>query len=90
MSADIFKSVEKLNEDATTLSDSNLSVVKEWIDTGCMALNAICSGSLYKGVPKGRIIGFAGPSMCLTKNQQIKVYRFRTENNENNENNEKN
>lgn len=62
MSADIFKSVEKLNEDAATLSDSNLSVVTEWIDTGCMSLNAICSGSLFKGVPKGRIIGFSGPS----------------------------
>lgn len=62
MSADIFKTVEKLNEDAATLSDSSLSVVTEWIDTGCMALNAICSGSFYKGIPKGRIIGFSGPS----------------------------
>jgi len=59
---DIFKSLEKLNEDAATLSESTLSVVKDWIDTGCMALNVICSGSLSKGVPKGRIIGFVGPS----------------------------
>ena len=62
MSQDIFKSLEKLNEDASTLSESTLSVVDEWISTGCHALNVVCSGSLYKGVPKGRIIGFAGPS----------------------------
>lgn len=64
MSLDIFKSLDKLNQDASTLADSSLSVVSGWIDTGCMALNVICSGSLYGGVPKGRIIGFAGPSQA--------------------------
>lgn len=61
---DIFKSIESMNEDAGTLSEGSLSMVSDWIDTGSYALNAICSGSLYKGVPKGRIIGFAGPSGC--------------------------
>ena len=41
-----------------------MSNVTEWIDTGCMALNAIISGSLYGGVPMGRITGFAGPQAC--------------------------
>ena len=61
---DIFKSIETMNEDASTLSEGSLSMVSEWIDTGSYALNAIVSGGLYKGVPKGRIIGFAGPSGC--------------------------
>lgn len=64
MSEDIFKKLNKMNEDASVMSESNLSSVKEWLDTGSYALNAICSGSMYKGIPKGRIIGFAGPSGC--------------------------
>lgn len=64
MSEDIFKKLKNMNEDASVMSEGNLSSVKEWIDTGSYALNAICSGSFYKGVPKGRIIGFAGPTGC--------------------------
>jgi len=62
MSKDIFKTLDKMNEDSAMLSEPSLSMVSEWIDTGCHALNVICSGSLYKGIPKGRIIGLAGPS----------------------------
>ena len=61
---DIFKSVDSLNPDATTLEDASLSTPPDWIDTGCYALNVIMSGSLYKGVPVGRIAGVVGPSMC--------------------------
>lgn len=32
----------------------------EWIDTGCYALNAILSGSVYKGAANNRIFMFAG------------------------------
>jgi RecA/RadA recombinase len=58
----VFSKLDKLNPDATILSDSALSTVTEYIDTGCMVLNSIISGSLYGGVPKGRITGFSGPS----------------------------
>jgi RecA/RadA recombinase len=61
---DVFKDLDKDNEDASWLSENSLSVVDKWIDTGSMALNTIMSGSLYKGVPIGRIVGFSGPSMC--------------------------
>ena len=59
-----FKALDKLNPEATFLSETSLSSVETWFDTGCMVLNSIISGSLYKGVPKGRITGFSGPSMC--------------------------
>tara|TARA_R110000824_G_scaffold171392_1_gene348909 strand:- start:1308 stop:2354 length:1047 start_codon:yes stop_codon:yes gene_type:complete len=59
-----FKALDKLNPEATFLSETSLSTVDDWIDTGCMVLNSIISGSLYKGIPKGRITGLAGPSMC--------------------------
>ncbi len=60
----IFDKLDKLNPEAKFLSESALSSVTEWHDTGCMVLNAIVSGSLYGGVPKGRIVGFAGPSQA--------------------------
>lgn len=59
---DIFGSVDKLNPDADFLDKSVISTPSEWIDTGSKALNAIISGSLHKGIPVGRITGFAGPS----------------------------
>ena len=58
----VFDTLEKLNPEAKFLSESALSTVNEWVDTGCMVLNAIISGSLYGGVPVGRITGFSGPS----------------------------
>jgi RecA/RadA recombinase len=61
---DAFKVLDDLNPDAAFLNENTLSTVKEWVDTGCMALNAIISGSLYGGIPMGRITGFAGPQAC--------------------------
>lgn len=57
-----FKALDKMNEDSAILSENALSVVSEYIDTGSLALNAIISGSLNKGVPKGRITGLVGPT----------------------------
>ena len=59
---EIFSDLEKLNPDASILSESPLSIVDNWIDTGSFALNAIMSGSVYGGVPQGRIVGFTGPT----------------------------
>jgi RecA/RadA recombinase len=59
---DVFSKLDKLNPNASILSESVLSNVTSWVDTGCMVLNAIISGSLYGGVPVGRITGFSGPS----------------------------
>ena len=59
---EIFGDVDKLNPDGSTMEDNCISTPSDWIDTGSKALNAIISGSLYKGVPVGRITGFAGPS----------------------------
>ena len=62
----ILKKLKKAagNEYSFTLDDKdNPYMVEEWIDTGCYALNAILSdGDIYKGMPKGKRIIFAGPS----------------------------
>lgn len=62
--ADAFKILENLNPSAKSLDDGSLSSVNEWIDTGSYALNAIISGSLYGGIPMGRLTGFVGPESC--------------------------
>jgi RecA/RadA recombinase len=59
---DIFDAVDKLNPDASFLNNSALSYVDDYIDTGSLALNAIISGDMFKGTPRGRILGLAGPS----------------------------
>jgi recombination protein RecA len=61
---DAFKILDDLNPDAQFLDENSLSSVKEWIDTGSYALNAIISGSLYGGIPMGRLTGFVGPESC--------------------------
>jgi RecA/RadA recombinase len=58
----IFGDIDKMNPDGGFLSESCISTPSDWIDTGSKALNAIVSGSLTKGIPVGRITGFAGPS----------------------------
>lgn len=66
MDKDISKAldtIDKVNPFATYLSDSTLSRVGGWIDTGSYVLNAIVSGSLHGGIPKGRVTMLAGESM---------------------------
>ena len=59
----VLDSINSVNPFATFLNDNTLSTVKEYIDTGSYVLNAIVSGSVYGGIPKGRVTVLAGPSM---------------------------
>ena len=59
----VLDEIDEINPYATYLNDSTLSRVSGWIDTGSYVLNAIISGSLYGGIPKGRLTMFAGESM---------------------------
>lgn len=61
---DVFKVLSSLNPESSFLDENTLSTVTDWIDTGSLALNGIISGSLHKGIPMGRIVGFSGPSGC--------------------------
>lgn len=57
------KKVDKnITSYASTLSESHVSNIEEYIDTGSYALNRLITGDIYKGIPKGRLVGFAGPS----------------------------
>jgi RecA/RadA recombinase len=70
--------IDEINPFATYLDDNALSKVTGWIDTGSYVLNAIVSGSIHGGIPKGRVTMMAGESMCLTANQKIRVYEMKT------------
>ena len=76
--------LDKLNPDSAILDENSLSLVDDWIDTGSYALNAIISGSLFRGVPVGRITGLyglqaTGKTLLANKimaNAQKKGYRI--------------
>lgn len=58
----LFNSIDKLNPNATTLDDTSIADVKDYLDTGFYALNAIISADLYKGIAFNRITTLFGPS----------------------------
>lgn len=59
---ELFGVLDEFSPYACYLSQSTLCNVTEWIDTGSKMMNAVLSGSLYKGVPVGRVTLLAGES----------------------------
>lgn len=54
-------SVDKeLTSYGSTLESSIYSNIEEYIDTGSYAMNRLISGSIFGGIPSGRVIAFAG------------------------------
>ena len=61
----LFERVKKItgNNNSFFLNEDSPYEVKEYIDTGCYALNAVLSdGDIYKGIPDGKRIMLAGES----------------------------
>lgn len=48
------------NEFAGLASEEEKFNTMNWIDTGSYALNALLSGSIYRGAPDNKIVGFSG------------------------------
>jgi RecA/RadA recombinase len=57
----LFKHLKKINPLSSMADEGILSDIDYYIDSGSYALNALLSGSIYKGFPGNRIVGFAGP-----------------------------
>jgi len=64
--------IRKKTESSSYL-DSKLLKPTGYIDTGCLAVNRIISGSVYNGVPEGRITTFFGESGCVPSNRTVKI-----------------
>lgn len=62
---DALNSVNEIDPYAKFLDECSLSSADDWIDTGSMVLNALISGSIYRGIPKGRITQFVGASQTF-------------------------
>jgi RecA/RadA recombinase len=60
----LWDTVADITPYSSYLSENKVSK-DDWIDTGSMVLNALISGSLYGGVPRGRVTQFAGPSQTF-------------------------
>lgn len=58
----LFDTIKKIDESAEIIADSAYSNIKEWIPTGSYILNAAMSGDLFKAIPTGRVVTFAGTS----------------------------
>lgn len=60
--ASIFDSIVKKagNELAAKASEGLQTDITAWVDTGSYSLNALLSGSIYKGMPSNKIVALAG------------------------------
>ena len=56
------KSIIKLtkNEYANIAEDAIAGEINGWVDSGSYALNALISGSIFRGFPSNKIVGFVG------------------------------
>jgi RecA/RadA recombinase len=70
---DVLSSIDDITPYSSYLSDSKLTGIDDWIDTGSMVLNGLISGSLYGGVPRGRVTQFVGPSQTFKTGFILKI-----------------
>ena len=56
----VFELISSVDNSAEILSESKTAVIKEYINSGSYILNACMTGSLFKGVPSGRVTTLAG------------------------------
>lgn len=61
---DVFSMVKSIDDTAEIIEDSAYSNIDDWIPTGNYLLNASISGSLFGGIPSGRVTTLAGESGC--------------------------
>lgn len=63
-SSDLLKRLMKAtgNEYGATADDVLASDITQWTTTGCYLWNMQVAGDIYKGMPNGKVVGFAGPS----------------------------
>ncbi len=61
-SKSVFDLVKSIDKEAEIIANSTYSNIENWISSGSYVLNACMGGSLFKGLPSGRIVTLAGPS----------------------------
>ena len=56
----VFDLIKSFDDSAEILSESKSAVIKDYVSTGNYILNACMTGSLFKGVPSGRVLALSG------------------------------
>ena len=56
----VFDLIKSFDDSAEILSDSKAAIIKDYINTGNYILNACMTGSLFKGLPTGRVVTLSG------------------------------
>lgn len=56
----IFDLVKSVDDSAEILAESTTATIDDYINTGSYILNACLTGSLFKGIPSGRVLCLAG------------------------------
>lgn len=59
-SSDILSMISSFDDKSEILDEAKASKIKEYIGTGSFILNAAMTGSIYGGIPSGRVVSFAG------------------------------
>jgi len=72
--SELHKTLVDINPNSKIIYDSPFSNINEHFGTGNYALNAHISGSLFGGIPAGRVILIAGDPGCIHPKQKIKVF----------------
>lgn len=57
---DVFEMMKGIDDNIEIIEESSYSNINEWISTGNYLLNAAISGSLFGGIPSGRVTTLAG------------------------------
>lgn len=57
--SDILKLISTFDENSEILDESKSSIIREYLGTGSYILNAAMSGSIFGGVPSGKVVSFA-------------------------------
>lgn len=72
VSSKLLKELKK-KTGSVTFTESKWATVPYYISTGDYGVNQIISGSIYKGVPAGRVSVFAGESQSLKTVQVVRI-----------------
>ena len=60
----LFSFIKKIDNSVEILEDSVISKISDWISTGSYIINACISGSIFGGIPSGRVTMLQGESGC--------------------------
>ena len=72
------KELTKINPESSILKSNPYAKITDWVGLGNYLLNAQVTGSLFKGIPEGRVTMVAGQSGCLPEDEIVDCYIMKT------------